>query len=326
MSEKVKEVILNSFGYIMVVLTSCLFILTKIFVLNPTGKTLGQIIGEGLIAFCMGLAINQFFSMQGTMNGLKDDAMVKTLTLYSKTVEGVSNNINKLADWCHDKNLITYKRERTKILARGGLRYDDCFTEEGIAKPFVFNKEFATIDKDKAKLKNKKTREAEKLRIKNLKRFNADLKEDYKYKKKCYKKAINLKLTEIYSCDLTSEGGKKNDPNYMGLTINQYMSVHSLKDIAWRLVLAIMFGVYGIELIESFSLINLVWSAFEVCIFLMFGVITMKLTYMFIINEYRGRIIKKIDNLEEFTVDLKEKETPKGEIQNDGRKEEKIAV
>ena len=38
-----------------------------------------------------------------------------------------------------------------------------------------------------------------------------------------------MKLTELYPNDLTSEGGKKDDPNNLGPTINDYMTVDSIK-------------------------------------------------------------------------------------------------
>lgn len=326
MRDKVKEFIRNSIGYIMVVLTSCLFIFSKMFMLNPTGKTLGQIIGEGLLAFLMGISINLFFTSQGLINGKNDESMEKTLTLYSKTVETVSKNIHKLGDWCHQKNKNTYKCERTKILARGGLKYEECFSEEGITKPFVFNKEFYPISKDKTKLKNKSTKETENLRIKNLKKLNAEIKEEYKLKKKYYKKAVNLHLTEIYSTDLTSEGGKKNDPNNWGKTIKEYSLISNSKGTFIRAFMAIMFGIYGVEKLVSFSWENLVWSAFEVCVYIVFGIIAMNEAYMFMTNDYRARIIKKIDNLEEFNTDLLKKDILKEEKQDDGRKEKEIAV
>ncbi len=320
MRDKVKEFIRNSIGYIMVIFTSCLFIFSKMFMLNPTGKTFGQIIGEGLLAFLMGISINLFFTSQGLINGKNDSSMEATLTLYAKTVETVSPNINRLGDWCHKKNRNTYKCERAKILARGGLKYEDCFTEEGITKPFVYDKEYNLIIKDKDKLKYKDTKQDEKLRIKNLKKLNAEIKEEYKLKKKYYKKAVNLHLTEIYPTDLTSEGRKKNDPNNWGKTIKEYSLISNSKATLGRAFMAIMFGIYGVEKLVSFSWGNVIWSALEVCVYIVFGIIAMNDAYMFMTNDYRGRIIKKIDNLEEFNNDLL-----KGEKQNDG-KEEKIAV
>ena len=308
MSDKAKEILSGCFGYIIVGITCALYILTTVFILNPTGKTIGQILGEGILAFCMGISINHLLSVQGIMNAMKSEIVSKTMNLYAKTVEKISGKINKLGEWCHNKNDITYKRQRIKILARAGLKYSDCFYEDGTAK--VFSCEYIpdVIDKD----------ETEKQKIKNLKISNKNKKKDYLYKKKCYWQAVKLRLSEIYQNDLTSEGGKKDDPNYLGQTINEYLKIASIKDVVAKICLAIVFGVYGIKLIESFSWVNLIWTGFQICIFLCFGLIKMRTSYMFVTNDYRGRIIKKIDNLEEFDASVCDtKNEEKGEKENE---------
>ena len=305
MSEKIKEILVNCFGYIIVAITCGLYILTTVFVLNPSGKDLGQIVGEGILAFCIGVSINHLLSVQGVLNAMNTKTVETTMKLYSQTVVKISNRINKLGEWCHNKNAITYKRQRIKILARAGIKYEDCFYEEGTAKPYIINCEEKPIIKDKEALKDKIKHKSEKLRIKSLKRENKEAIKDYKFKRKCYMQAINLKLSELYPSDLTSEGGKKDDPNYLGETINEYLTIASIKDIVAKICLAIVFGIYGIELIKDFSWVNLIWTGFQICVFLCFGIIKMQMSYMFITNDYRGRIIKKIDNLEEFEADLK---------------------
>ena len=317
MSEKAKEILFNCFGYIIVFITCLIYILTTIFVITPTGKNIGQIIGDGILAFLVGMAISYLLRVQGIINAMKDELVIKTMGIYATTIENVSGYVNKLDGWCHTKNELTYKQERTKLLARCGLKYDDCFTEEGRAKPFNYDKTILPIVKDKSKMKDAISRESERIRIANLKQINKETEDDYKFKKKCYWGAVNLKLTELYSTDLTSESGKKNDPHNMGLQIKEYVSFTSAKDIVIRALIAIIFGVYGIVLIQSFSWIYLIWNCFQVCIFLMFGFLGMRMAYMFITNEYRGRIIKKINYLEEFAVEIKSNEKKEGETCND---------
>ena len=325
MSEKLKQFLFNYFGYIMSFVTCLAYVLTAIFIIEPTGKGVWQIIGDGVLAFFVSVSTSHLLRVQGIINAMKDDMVVKTMTLYSATVIKISEVINKLKDWCHKKNLTTYKQERIKMLARCGLNYEDCFTEDGIAKPFIIQREILPIQKDEAKLKNKETKEIEKLRILNLEAINKNNKSDYKNKKKCYKNAINLKLTELHSNNLTSEGGKKNDPNYLGLTINEYIAVSAGRNIALGAVMAIVFGIYGISLIKSFDWVYLIWTGFQVCLFLIFGFIGMRMAYMFITTEYRGRIIKKIDNLEEFYADIKE-DSPRGDNQNEYEHKKEISV
>lgn len=305
MSEKTKEIISSIFGYLIIIFTCVLYVLTAIFALNPTGKTLWQIIGDGIIVFCMGITMDHLFSIQGIVNGMKSKIVNSTMILYGTTVEKINSYINKLGEWCHKKNKKTYKEQRTKILSRAGLRYEDCFNEGGIAKPFVSTLVEKPIFFDKKNCKDRVALKNEKIRIKSLKRENKEAKNEDKFKRKCYWKAVKLKLTELYPNDLTSESGKKDDPNNLGPTINDYMTVTSIKTWITKIFFAVVLGVYGISLIKEFSWIELLWRAFQICLFAVFGIVKMRKSTMFITNDYRGRIIKKIDNLDEFYADLK---------------------
>lgn len=301
MSEKSKEILSNVVGYIVIFLTCALYVLTAILVLNPTGKTIGQIVADGLMAFGVGVSMDYMFRLQGVINGKKDSLVNNTMILYGKTVEKINPFINRLSNWCSIKNKNTLKEERTKILSRAGLRIDDYFEEDGVAKPFLLEPKFEDYVKDE----NCPNKKVEKTRIKNIKRRNKDIKKDFKYKKKCYWLAVKLRLTELRQADLTSEGSKKSDPNNLGQTVNEYLTMDSAKSVVVKIFLSLAIGLYGIALIDDFSFIELLWRAFQVCLFTTFGIIKMMKTKMFIVNDYRGRIIRKIDYLEEFYVDVK---------------------
>ena len=308
MSDKAKEILKNFLGYIIIFFTCILYILTELFVLGENGKTISQIIAEGFVAFLMGVGVDRMFSIQGITNGMRSDIVNSTMSLYGQTVEKINGFINKLGEWCFEKNAITYKRERILILARAGLKYEDCFDEDGRAKPFTFCFIEKPINKDKERLKNPNERQLEIIRIKEIQRHNKEGKADEKYKRKCYNQAVKLRLSELHANELTSEGGKKDDPNYLGQTIGEYIRVDSFKTIALKFFMAILFGIYGVTLITEFSWVGLIWKTFQVCIFLILGLVKMKASAMFITNDFRGRIIKKIDNLEEFDADIKSKE------------------
>lgn len=300
MNERVKEIFINCFGYVMVGLTCVTYILTTAFVLNPTGKTIWGIIGDGVIVFLLGVSINNFLRAQGLINGKKSKDFIDTYEVYGVTVAKISPYINFLEEWCNEKNKKTYEGERAKILSSGGLKYIDCFDEFGVVKPYMTKYNEKIIEKNKKQLRDKAAKKAEKIRIKLLKKENKQIRKEEKNKRRKYWKAINLQLFELHPSDLTSEGGKRGNPNYLGCTIKEYETYSLVKDIASKVFMAMFFGIYGIALVEDFNLINLLWSAFQVFTFLFTGFISMKASEMFICNEYRSRIIKKIDNLEEF--------------------------
>ena len=73
-----------------------------------------------------------------------------------------------------------------------------------------------------------------------------------------------------------------------------------------KIVFAVVFGVYSVTIIENFSFVELIYKAFQICLLCLMGVSKMQKSKMFVNNGYRGRIVKKINNLEEFYSDCRE--------------------
>ena len=115
-----------------------------------------------------------------------------------------------------------------------------------------------------------------------------------------YLQAVKLKLTPISAGDLTSENGKKDDPFYFGRTKEQYERQSNIMEIISKIGTACIFGYYGVKLLEDFSYADMIWKTLQVAMFLIMGIIKMYQSRMFITDEFRSRIIKKIDNLQKF--------------------------
>lgn len=273
MNEKVKVFFKQNIGYFIVALVSLIYIATAFITIGKTGKTVAEIIADGAIALALGFFINRVFDLQGMMNGDREDKVQATYLLHNDTVVKISPYIDRLDAWCKIKNEENLRVQRTRILATEGLKYDDYFDESGAAKDFKVNEE---------RLKNKLLCKDEKKRI------------------QCFRKALRLKLTPITAGSLTSEGGKAQDPYFFGRTKAQYETQSGIKDIIFKVLIACIIGYYGVDLIRDFSYANLIWKGLQVGIFLIMGVIKMYNSYIFVVDEYRGRIIKKIDNLQMF--------------------------
>lgn len=279
MENKAKEFFKNNAGYLVVALVSLVYISTAIIQMGKTGKTIGQILTDGAVTFFLGFCINRIFEAQGFMNGDRDEKVTATIRLHGEIVEKISPSIDKLDAWCSEQNLQNLKLQRTKVLAQEGMKYDDYFGEDGEAKGYVI---------DETKMKNSYQRSFEKKRL------------------KCYKRALRLKLTPIIANELTSEGGKQTDPFYLGKTKAQYEKKTSASNIISKVATACIFGYFGVELVSDFNVSDLVWTALQVCTFLITGVMNMYKAQMFVTDEYRGRVIKKIDILQKFDNYLEE--------------------
>lgn len=273
MGEKARDFLKKNIGYMIVGLVSAIYIATSVITMGKTGKTIGEIMADGAIVLFLGVFINRIFDLQGMMNGEREERVQDTIRMHGEAVVRISPYLDRLDGWCDEKNAEALKMQRTKILAGEGMRYDDYFDERGGAKTFVVNKD---------RLKDKYLRGDE---IKRL---------------RCYRKALRLKLTPLTASGLTSEGGKKQDPYYLGRTKSQYERGATISDIVTKVIIACLFGYYGAELVQDFSYADLIWKALQIGIFFITGVIKMYQSYMFIVDEYRGRIIKKIDNLQKF--------------------------
>lgn len=289
MGEKAREFLKKNIGYMVVGLVSAIYIATSVITMGKTGKTFGEIVADGAIVLFLGMFINRIFDLQGMMNGDREVRVQETIRLHGEAVVRISPYLDRLDKWCEDKNDEALKMQRTKILASEGMRYDVYFDEKGGAKPFFVNKD---------RLKDKF------LRADEIKRL------------RCFRKALRLKLTPLTASGLTSEGGKKQDPYYLGRTKSQYERGATISDVITKVIIACLFGYYGAELVQDFSYADLIWKALQIGIFFITGVIKMYQSYMFVVDEYRGRIVKKIDNLQKFENYINSKKTT--EVEENG--------
>lgn len=272
MQTKTKDFLQKNLGYLSVILVCIVYIATAFITIDKTGKTINQIIADGFIAFILGYGINRILDYQGIINGEKDERYLASVKLHSETILKVSPHIDHLEGWCEIQNAVNLKVQRTRILAQEGMKYDDYFDEQGNAKGYKYTEQ-------------KLPRNLQKI-------------EDAKIS--CYRKAVKLKLTPLSTGELTSEGIKANDPYFFGRTKEQYAKQTSVTDLISKIAVGIIIGYYGVKLVQDFDYANLIWNCLQVSMFITMGAIKMRQSYFFITGEYRGRIIKKINNLEMF--------------------------
>ena len=64
-AEKIKDAFRSNIGYIAVILVSLAYIGTAFLTIETSGKSIPQIIAEGLLTFIVGVLINRMFETQG---------------------------------------------------------------------------------------------------------------------------------------------------------------------------------------------------------------------------------------------------------------------
>ena len=70
-----------------------------------------------------------------------------------------------------------------------------------------------------------------------------------------------------------------------------------------------------VQPLEEFSFEDLIWKGLQISIFLLIGITTMYRSRFFVTEEYRGRLVKKIDCLQMFENDMN---TPTKEVEENG--------
>lgn len=272
-SDKIRNALKEYVGFIVIFITAALYILTAVVRIDSTGKSIPQIIADGSIIFFLGIFFNRLFSVQGIKKGESDPRMLAVKQMHTDAVLRISPYIDELDAWCDAANAANLAMERTKILAQAGLRYDDIFDKNGVSLPFVIS-----VTKKAPRAKKRADRA----------------------KKRALRRAKGLKLAVITASILTSEGGKGNDRYYLGRTRDQYDRGELFKDVVSKLGVAIIGGYYGISIIEDFSYSLFLWNSLQIMIIIIMGVVKMYDSYYYVVEEYRNRVIKKVDLLQKF--------------------------
>ena len=268
-----KKFIFKNIGFFMIFFISVLYIIRGLFRISETGASVAEIIGNGLLAMAVGFAINVIFRQNGILYGEETAEVIYANNLHAKTVDLITPKIHLLDEFCNKENTRVVKELRTKILSSEGLKYSNYFDNDGIAKGFEIKE---TKNKHDAK--------------KQKRQYHA------------YQKALKLKITLLTPSSLTTDGAKQDDPFDFGMTKADYQKKKSSLDIVTRVLFGVLFGYFTLKRIENFSYEDLIWNALQIAIFLMFGVIQMIQSYMFIKNDDRARILKKVDLLQKFRI------------------------
>lgn len=276
------EIFYKNAGYLAVSLISLAYIAGSFIMISETGKTIYEIIAGGIISMIVGILINGVFRSLGLRRGEEDERTISTTSLYAQTIDSVVCHIDKLQDFCDMENTRALSNIRKKILARVGISYNDCFDELGVVKSFDYE-----LYSDE-QIENAKPRKRRKyLKINKARR-------------RAYDKAVNVKIKLLSPAILTSDSVKENDPFNFGKSKKEYSSQQNASDVISRVVMAVIFGYFGVSLASEINIALLIWNTMQIVMYIASGVVQMYSTYSWIVNDHRVGVIKKIDCLQKF--------------------------
>lgn len=288
-SKKFKNWFTNNSFYFFTFLISAVYIGRGIITIDETGKTIAAILSDGLLFLAVGYIISLLFNFQGILNGYKTVDVTTEKTKHDNLVTASEPYTSNMDDFCKNKNFENLKTVRTRILQRMGMAYADYFNEDSSAKDVVFD--FDSIEKiDKIKtIRFGKNRGKETTKKVKDKYAINKLKE----KRKQFKQAIKVELTQLTPDVLISESAKANDRFNLGQTIQGYLQKTSASGFIFQIIGAILFGYYVPGLIQDFSWAALIWTSLQVVWFLAMGFVKYYTSYFYMQNGYVGRIKKQ---------------------------------
>lgn len=271
------EALYKNAGYVAVFLVSLIYVASSLVLISKTGKSVYEIVGTGFLSLVVGSLINRAFRGIGIRRGEEDEKTVSTNILHARAVTEIVPYIDRLDEFCEMENAYAIKTLRIKILSEAGLKYGDCFDENGVAREVAFTRGEAKSKKE-GRLLRKKLRK----------------------RKKAFERAVRLKIKPLVSASLTSDGVSVDNPFDFGRTKREYSRERNTTDILLRVLMAVIFGYFGVTLVSEVNLATVIWNTLQIIMYIASGIISMYSSYMWIVEDYRQGIIKKIDKLQKF--------------------------
>lgn len=280
--ETFKSFIRKNIGFIATFATLIAYIFTSIFTLTETGKTVLQVVGDSSLFFGLSLFVCSLLLAQGLLDGENDPRVIATNYMFSCTVEAMSPYVNLVSEWCAIKNKELLEKERRRILAAAGLRYDDYFDKDGETKGYTPN-----FDNLKSKEKAKRRIEEKKLAA--------------------YEKACTLKISKLEQ-QILMGGAKSSQEIYnMSLTKSAYTAGALSRKAISGMAFAVVFGVYTFKARECFSWEAFVWYCLQACVCFGGGIMQLIKSRMFVVDDLRGQTLRKVNFLDECRSDIRNK-------------------
>ena len=269
-------------GYFAVVLISLAYIGSSFIIISKTGKSALEIIASGVISMTVGLLINGVFRSLGVSHGENDEKTLQTSKLYAQTIDEISPYFDSLEGFCERESKRETKRVRVQILATAGLRYGDFFDEDGVV-----------VSLDSELYSSEEIEGAKDARRRKMVRAN-------RKRKRTLERAVKAKIKQLTPSVLTCEGFKENNPFDFGKTKREYSSQKNVTDAIGRIVMAIIFGYFGVSLVSEVNPAVLIWNTLQIVMYVSSGILQMYSSYFWVVDEHRAGVIKKIDYLQKF--------------------------
>lgn len=295
------ETIYKNAGYLVVALISAVYIAGSLINISRSGRSIYEILGTGVLSLIVGIMINGVFRSIGLRKGDEDERTVATNALHAKAVDEITPYIDKLDEFCENENRRVLKELRTRILAREGMKYSDYFDNEGVAIAKCRIDAFPDCgDKPRPAMEKESSQAHGGRHLLHRAHHRADAQE--RARERAYNRALRVKLKPLSSSNLTTDGANASNPFDFGKSKREYASARGAGDIVLKLLMAIIFGYFGVSLSGSVDVSAVIWNSLQIVLYVAGGVIQMYSSFSWVVDDYRAGVIKKIDYLQKFKI------------------------
>ncbi len=295
--EKFKTGIIGNLGFIVVAGLIAVNIARNFVNITNTGKTISEIIADGLFALFFSWIIRSLLSYQGTLSGRKDKRMLSTLECYATAITKMEPYSPLLESFCEMKNAQQRIKQRRKILSRKHIEYEDVFTEDPTRINEVIKKRLQALEnlENSIDLQDMSSSKRKRVLKRKLKRERREIFQ-------CIKKANNLTLSDLTEEKLTTDGVNSDDPYKFAMPLGRWVARKGALSLPFSIVCAVVLGYYGFSLIKDPSIATVIGALIQVGIYLAFGAWQFIVSYIHTTDTYRKSVTQKINILNEFIV------------------------
>lgn len=254
------------------------------------------IVGSFLASLFLGQSIKNLLRAQGVHNGRAVDVVKQIEEKHRSISSRVVRYVNAVDQWCVSKNRENLIQQRARILAASGMQYDDYFDEDGRPRDVTFG--FVSV-----RLRDRIAfwrRDGAVERAKMVNRVETK-------KMKAFNRACRLRLGELSAAALIGTT-RCTDAYELGRDVETYLGSKASGGILSTIGIAAATAYFGVDFILNPELGKVMLIIGQDVTYLAMGLVAMRQAYNFTTGEYRQRVQKQCDLMEEFFEDQKASE------------------
>ncbi len=122
---KIKSSLARNLFFVIIIIASIAYISYGCIAIEPTGKTISEIILDGTMLFLFATFIVKMFDCDALKRGERNEKVEHEYDKHDKVLERTAPYSKYLDPWCSYKNKQALKRVKTYILQRESMTYED---------------------------------------------------------------------------------------------------------------------------------------------------------------------------------------------------------